>query len=88
MNTFVINQTPFERGLRPRGFFPERKKMFQGLSFKTYDVINYDSSSTNEKIVGDMSKNYGDPGKRIFFESISWAMSLSLIMYNSFSFFI
>ena len=85
MNTFVINQTLYERGLRPRGYFPERKKMFQGLSQKTYELLNCNASLSNEKTAEDFSLIYNEPGKRVFFETIAWALFLSLLMYKSIS---
>ena len=88
MNTFVINQTPFERGMRPRGFFPERKRNQQNFTQKTNVEISIYSSWSSSSTKKNQNRSFTNPDKRIFLESISWAMSLSLLVYNTICLFV
>ena len=85
MNTFVINQCPFQRGLRPRGFFAERKRMIQSSAQGNNGGLSYNSSWQDGKSGNHFNDSNINQSKKAFFETTSWTLSLSLTAFNTLS---
>ena len=79
MTLFTINQGPYQRGLKPRGFFVQRKRMIQlSAMTKSGDLEFSDEFGIRGKKVADVTVS--DPSTKSFYEILPWTLFVGMTL--------